>query len=343
MVSRSEIVISRGTVARNTRRLVDLIAPAELFAVLKANAYGHGATDIARIVLEQGVRTVCVSTLGEGAEIRTRFPEIRVVVLGHTPPDAVEFAVRHRLEIVVGDEHTLAAVPAGLPVHIKIDTALHRWGFSALPGLRGDVVALMGHFAATSAHEADYSKELGEFLAAVSGADIGFLHMCNSNAVLVCPDAHLDAVRSGALLLGLSSRNEDPRTHGFEPALRWTSYVGQVHRIRAGETVGYGRAWTADEDCDLAVIPLGYADGLLKSLPGTTILVAGAPATVVAGVSMDACFARLSRPARAGDPVVIIGDGVSFESHARHIGTLGLELASLVNSSAQRAHRVLVD
>ena len=133
---RSEITIDLGALRRNTRRLREVLGKSELWAVVKADAYGHGAVDVAGAVLAEGARVLCVATTAEALELRREFPETRILVMGPTVGRELAIAREARLEVTAVD----AEIPEGVPVHVKLDTGMGRWGLSELPELPVDVV-----------------------------------------------------------------------------------------------------------------------------------------------------------------------------------------------------------
>ena len=140
---RSLITIDTAALRANVRRLIEALAGAELWAVVKANGYGHGAADVARIALAEGASAVCVATVGEAVALREEVREPRIVVLGPTPPAEVRRAREARLELTVVE----GPLPEGLPLHVKVDTGMGRWGMSEPVALSRDVVGLMSHLA----------------------------------------------------------------------------------------------------------------------------------------------------------------------------------------------------
>jgi alanine racemase len=140
---RSRFTVDLGAVRANARRLVSVLGRSELWAVVKANGYGHGAADAGRAALEGGATALCVATVAEALELRPAFPAARLIVLGPAGPADVEPARAARLELTVSG----GVVPEGVPVHLKLDTGMGRWGFAELPGPGANVAGVMTHFA----------------------------------------------------------------------------------------------------------------------------------------------------------------------------------------------------
>jgi alanine racemase len=168
-------------------------------------------------------------------------------------------------------------------------------------------------------------------------------HVANSAAALRIPESRFDAVRCGIALYGLSPFGTDALEDGLEPVLAWTSEISLSKLLRAGESTGYGRAFVAERDTWIGIVPVGYGDGFRRDLTGTEVRVGGEPRRVVGTVSMDATAVELDRELPPGTPVTIVGRGLPLEEHARVAGTITYELACGIDASPQRARRVVLD
>lgn len=341
--ARSRITIDLGALRRNIRRLVELAAPAELWAVVKADAYGHGALDVAPAALEAGAKALCVATVEEGASLRAALPHARIVVLGAPLSEReLEQAREARLEVTA----SAVPVPEGLPVHLKVDTGMGRWGIPAddLADVDpGPIVGVMSHLA-TADEDEDYARrQIERFAALARRFPRATRHLANSAGALRFPEARFDAVRCGIALYGLSPFGDDPATHGLEPVLSWRSSIAHVRTLRPGESTGYGREFVAVDATRIGIVPVGYGDGFRRALTGTEVLVGGRRRRVVGRVSMD-CFAvELGTDDDVGTPVTIIGDGVTVEEHARRAGTINYEIVCGIRADPRRALRLVVD
>ncbi len=336
---RSLVTIDVGAFRRNAARLAVVVRPAELWAVVKADGYGHGARDAARGALEGGATALCVATVGEALALRRGFPDVRIVVLGPFVDAEIPSAREGRLELVVSDER----VPDGVDVHLKLDSGMGRWGLTELPEPGGRVVGLMTHLATSDTDPEFAHEQLERFLVATEPYAGRFRrHVANSAAALTLPATRLDAVRCGIALYGIDPEGEDAGRFGLEPALRWESALAQVRRLAPGASTGYGRRFVAVEETWIGIVPVGYADGFRRDMTGTEILVGGDRAEVVGTVSMDALAVRLSQPVPVGTPVTLVGDGITLEAHARVAETIGYELACGIRTPAERSTRKVV-
>jgi alanine racemase len=335
-VHRSEITIDLGAIRDNARRLLEALDGAELWAVVKANGYGHGAGDVARAALETGAAALCVVTVAEAVELRRELPDARIVVM--CPTEGVAEAREARLELVVSG----GEIPAGIPVHLKLDTGMGRWGLAELPEPPANVVGLMSHLATADSDEAFARQQVERFREATERYSHLTRHLANSAAALRLPEARFDAARCGIALYGISPFNTDPAEDGLRPALSWRSRIAQVRLLQPGESTGYGRRFVAERPTWIATVPVGYADGFRRDLTGTEVLVDGEPRRAVGTVSMDAVAVELDRELPVGTPVTIVGEGLLIESHARVAGTIGYEIACGINSDATRARRLVL-
>jgi len=337
---RSELTVDLGAVRRNARTLLRALDGAQLWAVVKANAYGHGAVDVAGAVLDEGAGALCVATVPEGLVLRSEFGLARILVMGPTSSSReIAEAREARLELAWWEDE----LPDGVRVHLKLDTGMGRWGLAELPQLGPDVVGLMSHLA-TADSDPDFAEEQVERFRAATEPYAGLMrHVANSAAALRLPSARFDAARCGVALYGLSPFGDDPAADGLEPALSWRSYLAQVKRLEVGQSTGYGRRFVAERPTWIGIVPVGYGDGFRRDLTGTEVRVSGEPRRVIGVISMDAFAVELEGEEPAGAPVTILGHGVLAEAHARVADTINYELTCGIDADPRRARRVVVD
>jgi alanine racemase len=337
-VHRSEVTIDLGALRHNARRLLDVLAGSELWAVVKANGYGHGATDAARAALEAGASALCVATVDEALELRRELSEARIVVM--SPTEQVAEARDARLELVVS---VAGEIAEDVPVHLKLDTGMHRWGLAELPEPPANVVGLMSHLATADSDPAFARQQVERFREATAQYAQLTRHVANSAAALRLPESRFEAARCGIALYGISPFETDPAEDGLRPVLSWRSLLAQVRLLQAGESTGYGRRFVAERPTWIGIVPVGYADGFRRDMTGTQVLVEGESRRAVGTVSMDAVAVELDRELPVGTAVTIVGDGLLVERHAEVAATIGYEIACGINSDPARAHRVVVD
>lgn len=337
-MARSEVKIDLGALRRNARTLVRALDGAELWAVVKADGYGHGAVDCARAALAGGASALCVATVAEALELRRQLPAVRIVVMGPAAGAEVAAARDARLELVVGDE-----VPERVHIHVKLDTGMGRWGIRELVGAPArEVVGLMTHLATADTDVSFARAQVERFREATAPFAHLMRHAANSAAALRLPEARFGAARCGVALYGLSPFGGDPGEDGLEPVLSWESELALTKLLRRGESTGYGRGFVAEQDTWIGIVPVGYADGFRRDLTGTHVLVDGERRRVVGVVSMDAFAVELDGELPLGTRVTIVGEGVMLEDHARVAGTINYELACGIRADVRRARRVVV-
>jgi alanine racemase len=337
-VGRSVFTLDLAAIRANARRLLDALDGAELWAVVKADAYGHGAAAVSSAALEGGATALCVATVDEAVALRGTLPDARLVVLGPTGDGELAAAREARLELVAVDR-----IPEDVPVHLKLDTGMGRWGLSELGAPGRNVVGLMTHFADADADLGFTEIQLERFLEATEPYAHLTRHAANSAAALALPSSRLDAARCGIALYGISPFGEGPGGWGLRPALRWDSEVAAARLLRAGESTGYGRRFVAEQPTWIVLVPVGYADGFRRDMTGTDVLVDGERRRVVGTVSMDVIAVETPSAVEPGTPVTLIGDGLVVEEHAKVAETIAYEIVCGLDRQPSRATVVVRD
>jgi alanine racemase len=337
-VGRSTFTLDLHAIRDNARTLRRIAGGAELWAVVKADGYGHGAAEVSRAALETGATALCVASVDEGLLLRASIPDARVIVLGPTEPDDHTRARDARLELVVGD----GPIPEAVPVHLKVDTGMGRWGASELAAPGRSVVGLMSHLASAESDTQFTSRQIERFLTATNEHAGLTRHLANSAGALGYPEARLDAIRCGIALYGISPYGDDPGRHGLRPALRWASRLAQVKLLDVGQSTGYGRRFVVTRPTWIGLVPVGYADGFRRDMTGTELLVGSDRCRVVGSVSMDALAVELPAERAVGDPVTLLGDGVLAEEHARVAETIAYEIVCGLRTGKPRALKEVV-
>jgi len=337
---RSEITIDLGALRRNVRTLLRTLDGSRLWAVVKADGYGHGAIDVAGAALGAGATALCVATIPEGLALRNEYRTERIVVLGPAGSNReVAQARAAGLELAIAD----GEIPEGVRVHLKLDTGMGRYGLAELPPPPAEVVGLMTHLATADNDPAFAREQIERFQAATHEFRHLTRHAANSAAALRLPESRFDAARCGVALYGLSPFNTDPVEDGLEPVLSWQTSLAQVKRLERGQSTGYGRRFVAESATWIGIVPVGYGDGFRRDLTGTEVRVAGESRRVVGTVSMDSFAVELDRELPVGTPVVLLGHGVLAEAHARVADTINYELVCGIESGPLRARRTVID
>jgi alanine racemase len=348
--------VDLGAIERNCARLAATVAPARLCAVVKADGYGHGAVPAARAAQAGGAAWLAVAAAGEAAELRAAGIEGPLLVMGALSPEELAVAVAARANVVAWREAFVAALPADVGVHVKLDTGMGRLGtrdpgeatrVAEAAGAR--LAGLMTHFA--TADEDDQSfvdAQLAAFRAWIArypSPPAPLVHAANSAAALRRPDARFDMVRCGIAVYGMDPFHEDPARHGLEPVLSLHSYVAAVRRFEPGESAGYGRRWRAERPTWVATVPIGYGDGWRRGLSDNAdVLIRGHRHPSVGTVSMDNITVALGEESdvEVGDEVVLIGhqgeERILAEEVARRLGTINYEITCGLSPRVRREH-----
>lgn len=359
--------VDLGAIAENTRALKRFIGPeVRLIAVVKANAYGHGAVEVARTALKHGASWVGVGRLDEGIMLRDTGIDAPILVLTHTSAHEVRAAVDYSLtltvtEIPVAEALSEYARRRGMcvPIHVKVDTGMGRYGLlpheviaffdriAALPGL--DIEGIYSHF--STADEADKSYSLQQFdtfqVVLQNLAEAGYRplvrHIANSAGTLDLPVVHLDAVRTGLVLYGMYPSREVQRSVLLKPALTLKSHVARVRTLPAGSSISYGRTYITPHEMPVALVPVGYGDGYHRLLSNRgAVLINGQRAPIVGRVCMDQFVVDISGTGHVAvnDEVVLLGaqgdDCITAEEIAEWAETLNYEITTALMARVPR-------
>ncbi|HEX8682547.1 MAG TPA: alanine racemase [Ardenticatenaceae bacterium] len=364
------IEVDLSAIAQNARRLKELVGPeVALLAVMKADAYGHGAVKVAQTALNNGASWLGVAAFPEAQLLRDAGIDAPLLVMGYTPPWQARAALRLDLRVTLFSldvaralSKAAVALEREARVHIKVDTGMHRLGLfpgEVLPFIRSIrdlpgliVEGLFTHFSVADAGDEfyrEYTREqlrrfqtlLDELKAA--GVHTPIVHAANSAATLTVPEARFDMVRPGIALYGLAPSPEVPLPSGFRPALSWKTQVAQVKELPPGSYVSYGATYRTEEACRIAVIPVGYADGFRRAPANwREVLVRGQRAPLVGRVTMDQTMIDVTAipGVRQGDEVVLIGpqgnDRITAEEVAERLGTIPYEVVSEILARVPR-------
>ncbi len=339
--------IHLGALRHNLARIKQLAAPAQVMAVIKADAYGHGLERVAR-ALDGEAEAFAVAALGDGLRLRAAGHRQRIVVLsGPDGPGDIAEMQRLGLEAAIHHDAQLLwlaeASPARgrLRVWLKIDSGMHRLGFpperaaavyaqlAAMPGLDQEI-GLLTHFAESEVFEGRATRQQIERFNAATQGLAGPRSLSNSAAVLGWPEARADWVRSGGLLYGLSVVDgKSGADFGFRPAMTLSSRLIAINRIGKGERIGYNGTWVCPEDMPVGVAAMGYGDGYPRSAAsGTPVLVGERAVPLIGRVSMDLITLDLREApqAKVGDRITLWGPDLPAERVAAGAGTISYDL-----------------
>ncbi|GMA39516.1 alanine racemase [Mobilicoccus caccae] len=370
MLYQTHARIHLDAIRHNLTGIREAAGDAQVLMAVKADAYGHGAPAVARDVEAAGlVDRFGVATVPEGIELREAGVRLPILKLSHAFPEEVDAALEADLELAVVDQDGVEAVERAAesrgitaPVHLKVDTGMGRIGVR--PDAAVDLAArieesphlhLLGVFTHCPVSDAPAQDvftggqirlftETVQAIEARVGRSIELVHMANSGAVLGHPDAYFTMVRPGIMTYGYYPDATTPHSIDLRPAVTWSTRISFVKQVRAGETVGYGRTWTADRDTWVGTIPVGYGDGYDRHLSNRgTVLVGGRRLPIVGRVCMDQSMIDLGPEpsARVGDEVLLLGtsgsESYTASDMAADLGTISYEITC---SMAGRVTRV---
>jgi alanine racemase len=364
-IERAHARIDLGAVAHNVRRVVEAAGTSRVMAVVKADAYGHGAVACARTATQAGATSLGVHTVAEAEQLRAHGLAVPVLVMGPLIGPEWGRSAAAGVEVVAWTpEGVRAAAEAGVGgVHLELDSGMGRLG--ARPEALGDlvraatgaavpVVGIMSHFATADDRDGEqagfFREQLVRFRSAATGLRATFpearIHAANSAATFRDADARFDMVRCGIALYGCSPFHEDPSVLGLRPVMSVVSYLAMVKTIRSRDSVGYGRTWRAERGTQIGLVPVGYGDGYARALGNNAeVLVNGRRVPVIGAVSMDQLTVELGPEGTesVGAPVVLLGaqgdQRITTEELAERRRTINYEITCGVG---QRLPRVYV-
>lgn len=356
--------------AHNMREVRRLTKPEALCtAVIKADGYGHGALEIGKILLENGADRFAVATLNEAIQLKKRFPQTEVLILGYTPNHLLECVLEHQLtqtfytlEQVAFYSKIAERRQVEAKIHIKIDTGMHRIGMSASLETAEEILqmskmpkiiieGIYTHFATADDTDKRYTtKQVGKFnelLAQLEdlGVNIPIKHVSNSAAIIDLPDLNYNMVRAGIMLYGLYPSNEVIKENvELKQVMSLRAMVSHVKTLEAGEGISYGLTYTTKEQEQIASIPLGYADGFTRMFSGKAkAILGGQLADIVGRICMDQCMINATGiPCAQGDVVTLFGEAdgqsITIDQVAAYIGTINYEIVCMIDKRVPRVY-----
>ncbi|PZE20806.1 alanine racemase [Paenibacillus xerothermodurans] len=346
-----------------------LPAHVKMMAVVKADAYGHGAVEVSREALRCGVEYIAVAFLDEGLELRQAGITAPILVLGYTPPDALEMAWEHDITVNVYSHDILDAFERLQPrekplsIHVKIDSGMNRLGLTTeaeavafieralkIPGLH--VGGLFTHYASADETDKSYTLEQYERFDKVvrhfseRGIEFDYVHAGNSAAAIDAPHLTYNMVRLGISMYGMYPSEEvNHQVIELQPVLSIKTGVVMVKTLPADSGISYGTIYRTAGEETIATLPIGYADGFSRMLTGKAqVLIRGQRFPIVGRICMDQCMANVTGLTDIGDgeEVVILGsqggDRIAAEEHAAWLGTVNYEITCMISHRVPRIY-----
>jgi alanine racemase len=341
----------------------------DILAVVKADAYGHGALAIAGELARLGINRFGVATVQEGLHLRNAGLAGSILILGALQPQHIEAVVQHRLTPIIHDglmaEQLAKLIPSRArpyPVHIKVDTGMSRLGLApddVLPLLQSSSFretlapeGLMTHLADADGEEPTFTthqmKRFYALIAAIeaAGIKIPLIHAANSAGILRHPSTHFTLVRPGIMLYGYHTTTQPDNLPDLKPVLSLTTRVVQVRRLDPGQSVSYNRVFTVSRPSTIAVLPIGYGDGYSRHLSNRgAVLIKGKRAAIVGRICMDMTMVDVTDipDVATGDEAVLIGQQGGLRITAAHLATwaetIPYEILCAIGPRVRRVYR----
>lgn len=365
----THLEVSLAQIAANYRALQAHAGGAGVMAILKANAYGHGLVQVARVVEAEGAPYIGVAYLEEAIRLRREGITTPILVMGGILGDQIPLYLAHDVTLTASSVDKLAAIEAcaaqrgaRAKVHLKVDTGMERIGvhwYSAEPLLQAaarcahvEIEGLFSHLANADADDLTHARVQVQRFEQVVASARGYglrprwVHLANSGGMLQLPEARYDMVRPGLLLFGVRPGEALPLPLPLAPAMRWVSRVVYFKVVKAGNPVSYGSTWVPTVDTRVVTVPVGYGDGYFRSMSGQAqVLIGGQRHPVVGRICMDQIMVDIGPDGTAynGDEVVLLGGQgeappITVEELAHWAGTISYEVLTNINTRVPRRY-----
>ncbi|UDN58719.1 alanine racemase [Clostridioides sp. ES-S-0010-02] len=334
--------------------------------VIKADAYGHGAVEVAKLLQEEKVDYLAVARTAEGIELRQNGITLPILNLGYTPDEAFEDSIKNKITMTVYSLETaqkINEIAKSLGekacVHIKIDSGMTRIGFQPNEESVQDIVKLnkleyinlegmFTHFATADEVSKEYTYKQANNYKFMSdkldeaGVEIAIKHVSNSAAIMDCPDLRLNMVRAGIILYGhYPSDDVFKERLELKPAMKLKSKIGHIKQVEPGIGISYGLKYTTTSMETIATIPIGYADGFTRIQKNPKVIIKGEVFDVVGRICMDQIMVRIDKDVdiKVGDEVILFGEGeVTAERIAKDLGTINYEVLCMISRRVDRVY-----
>lgn len=354
---------------REIRRITD--KNAQIMAVVKADAYGHGFMETAKTLLENGADRLAVAVLQEGKQLRSRGVTVPILILGASGPEDAEDLINFDITPNVFDYEFAKALSYEAEkkekvtkIHIKLDTGMSRIGFVVDDGDHEEIVdeiikvsklpyieieGIFSHFSTSDEENREYTElQFKRFMQVVDvleqrGLHIPIKHICNSAGIMMYPEMHLDMVRPGVILYGMYPSDEVDKTSlNLIPAMTLKSRITLVKDVEPGRGVSYGKEYITDRTTKIATVPIGYADGYLRKIAKKgRMLVHGVKVPIIGRICMDQCMIDVTNVHNIdkGDEAIIFGkEGITIDDVAEWLETINYEVACVIGKRIPRIY-----
>lgn len=372
MEKRTWAEVDLDAIAHNMRQIRQITNPAaQIMAVVKADAYGHGFMETAKTLLENGADRLAVAVLQEGKQLRSRGVDVPILILGASSPEDAEDLINFDITPNVFDYNFAKALSYEaqrqgkvVKIHIKLDTGMSRIGFVVDDGDNDEIVneiltisklpyleieGIFSHFSTSDEFKKDYTMlQFDRFMKIINkleskGLIIPIKHICNSAGIMMYPHMHLDMVRPGVILYGMYPSDEvDKSKLDLIPAMTLKSNITMVKSVEAGRGVSYGKEYITDKITKIATVPIGYADGYLRKIAKNgKMMVNGQKAPIIGRICMDQCMIDVTNVHNIdkGDEVIIFGrEGITIDDLAKWLETINYEVACVIGKRIPRIY-----
>jgi alanine racemase len=364
----TKVIINHDHLRHNFHLVKKLVHPAKVLCVIKANAYGHGVIEVSKTLMNEGAEFMGVAYLEEGIELREAGIDKPILLFGIHLSETYKQLIEHDIDITLTDIRQIKPLIAACKqckkkarVHVKFDTGMNRVGFRmeqlemAVEKIFSEqlleVIGVYSHFSSSDEEDLSYSKkQLDQFEQIKSYINSKYsrnilYHIANSGAIMQLKDSHQDLVRPGAMLYGYPPDPNFKLRYDIKEVMTFESRIALIKKIGAGEPVSYGRRFHTKEQTNIAVIPVGYADGFNRRFTNTgAVLIKGKKYPIIGSVCMDQIVVNLGNDSslQVGDLVTLLGkqgsESISNVDMCRQLGTIPYEITCWISRRVQRVH-----
>ncbi|VIC94729.1 alanine racemase [Clostridioides difficile] len=338
----------------------------KICGVIKADAYGHGAVEVAKLLEKEKVDYLAVARTAEGIELRQNGITLPILNLGYNPEEAFEDSIKNKITMTVYSLETaqkINEIAKSLGekacVHVKIDSGMTRIGFQPNEESVQEIIELnkleyidlegmFTHFATADEVSKEYTYKQANNYKFMSdkldeaGVKIAIKHVSNSAAIMDCPDLRLNMVRAGIILYGHYPSDDVFKDRlELRPAMKLKSKIGHIKQVEPGVGISYGLKYTTTDKETIATVPIGYADGFTRIQKNPKVLIKGEVFDVVGRICMDQIMVRIDKDIdiKVGDEVILFGEGeVTAERIAKDLGTINYEVLCMISRRVDRVY-----
>ncbi len=371
MEKRTWAEIDLDAIAHNMREIRKITNPdAQIMAVVKADAYGHGFLEVTKALLENGADRLAVAVLQEAKQLRSRGVNVPILLLGASMDNDIEDIINFDVtpnvfsyEFAKAISYVAEKKEKVTKIHIKLDTGMSRIGYvvsddnteivneiekiSKLPYI--EIEGIFSHFSTSDEYDGSYTRlQFNRFMSVIGdlekrGVNIPIKHICNSAGIMMYPEMHLDMVRPGVILYGMYPSDEvDKSRLDLIPAMTLKSKITFVKEVEPGRGVSYGKEYITDKVTKIATVPIGYADGYLRKIAGKgKMLVHGVKAPIIGRICMDQCMIDVTEVhnIERGDEAIIFGRvGITIDDLASWLDTINYEVSCVIGKRIPRIY-----